>query len=271
MQYGARPIYAAPSAVSSATLALSKDLHLLVELVERDLRARFSGSALGVFWAVIQPLSLVALYWFVFTRLITIGGVRGEGYGDFLIAALLPWLGLSEGLVRSTTAVVENGTMVRRLPLRVELLVIVPNAAALLLEITAIAIFCVFLAARGMLSTSLWVLPLALILQFTLQVGIGWLLAIVCVFLRDLTQVVGFALSFVFYLSPILYPIKTGYERFFAWNPMTPLLGLFRTALLSAALPRAGSIVFLVAVAAVAWFGGLLFFRRSQGTLADYV
>jgi lipopolysaccharide transport system permease protein len=259
--------------VSSAEPALSKDIHLLLELIKRDLRARFSGSALGVFWTVIQPLSLVALYWFVFTQLIPGGRVQqpGTGYGEFLIAALLPWLGINEGLIRSTTAIVDNGTLVRRLPLRAELLVVVPNASALVLEIIGLAIFCIFLAARGMLSTAIWVLPLALVLQFTLQVGIGWLLSIVCVFFRDMTQVVGFALSIVFFLSPILYAVVPRFERFFFWNPMTPLLGLFRTALLSSPLPPAGSIVFLVVVAAVAYLGGLSFFRHSQATLADYI
>jgi ABC-type polysaccharide/polyol phosphate export permease len=265
------PIYAALPEVSSAEPALSKDIHLLIELIKRDLRARFSGSAFGLLWTVLQPLSLVGLYWFVFTQLIPGGMGRGEGYGEFLIAALLPWLGVNEGLIRSTTAVVDNATLLRKLPLRAELLVVVPNASALVLEIIGLTIFLVFLAARGMLSPSLWVLPLALVLQFTLQVGIGWLLAIVCVFFRDLTQFMGFALSFVFYLSPILYSVAPRFEPFFFWNPMTPLLGLFRNALLSSPLPATGSIVFLVVVAAGAWLGGLSFFRHSQATLADYV
>lgn len=251
---------------------MSKDFHLAVELIKRDLQARFSGSALGILWTVIQPLSLVALYWFVFTLMIPGGRFSGgEGYGDFLIAGLLPWLGVNEGLMRSTTAILDNATIIRRLPIRTELLVIVPNISALILELVALLIFGIFLAARGMLSSSLWVLPVALVLQLTMQVGFGWFLAIVCVFFRDLTQIVGFALSFVFYLSPILYSVAPRFEPFFFWNPMTPLLGLFRTALLSSPLPGVSSIVFLVAVAAAVFVSGLAFFRHSQATLADYV
>ena len=117
----------------------------------------------------------------------------------------------------------------------------------------------------------LWVLPFAIVLQFAIQVGAGWFLAALYVFFRDLAQILGFVLSIVFYLSPILYPVSHRFETFFLWNPLTPLLGLFRSALIGASLPPAVSIVFLVVVAALIFAGGLAFFRRAQATLADLV
>ena len=114
-------------------------------------------------------------------------------------------------------------------------------------------------------------LPFAIVLQLMLQVGVGWFLATVFVFFRDVVQILGFALSIAFYLSPILYPVAGKYEAFFNWNPMTPLLGLFRSALLDAPLPQIGSIVFLLTVCSVAFGGGLLFFRRAQPSLADLI
>lgn len=255
------------------TATTVKNVHLLRELVKRDFHARFTGSVLGVFWAVLQPLSLVILYWFVFTYMFTPRGAAGTGpdYIQFLIAGLLPWLGINEGVIRSTTSIVENAPMVRRLAFRSELLVVVPNASALIFEIIALVLFGGFLIARGSPPRMAWLLPLALVLQFTVQVGIGWFLAATYVFFRDLTPILGFVLSVLFYLSPILYPVVGRFERFFIWNPMTPLLGLFRSALLSSALPGAGSLVFLVAVAVAVFTGGLLFFRRAQPTLADLI
>jgi lipopolysaccharide transport system permease protein len=104
-----------------------------------------------------------------------------------------------------------------------------------------------------------------------MQVGLGWMLAAMYVFFRDLTQILGFMLSILFYLSPILYPATGRFERFFVWNPLTPLLGLFRSAMLGSALPPATSIVFLVVVASLAFIGGLSFFRRAQRTIADLI
>src|ERR1051326_6340166 len=81
-----------------------RHLHLLRELIRRDFYARFTGSALGVFWAVIQPILLVLLYWFVFTFMFKATSAPGQGgYIYYLIAGLIPWLGINEGLVRSTT------------------------------------------------------------------------------------------------------------------------------------------------------------------------
>jgi len=240
--------------------------------VKRDFTARFTGSALGIFWAILQPLSLVVLYWFVFTYMFSRGpGARDNDYIFFLISGLLPWLGINEGVVRSTTSIVENAPMVRRLAFRSELLVVVPNASALIFEVIGLALFLGFLLMRGATPRLIWLLPFALVLQFSVQVGLGWILAATYVVFRDLLPILGFLLSVAFYLSPILYPVAGRFEKFFLWNPMTPLLGLFRSAMLSAALPTIGSLVFLLVVATALFFGGLTFFRRAQATLADLI
>ena len=239
--------------------------------MKRDFTARFSGSALGIFWAILQPLSLVVLYWFVFTYMFSRGPGHDNDYILFLISGLLPWLGINEGVMRSTTSIVENAPMVRRLSFRSELLVVVPNASALIFEIIGLALFLGFLLMRGAAPRLIWLLPFALILQFSVQVGIGWFLAAAYVVFRDLLPILGFMLSVAFYLSPILYPVAGRFERFFIWNPMTPLLGLFRSAILSAALPAIGSLVFLLVVATALFVGGLMFFRRAQPTLADLI
>ena len=254
----------------SATYAT---LHLLRELIKRDLAARFTGSALGLAWAILQPLSFVILYWFVFTFMIPGGraGGTGDQYLYFLIAGLLPWLGLSEGLSRSTTSIVESASIVRRLPLRSEVLVVVPNATAIIFQCIGLIIFILALAVRGMPLRQIWLLPLALVLQFLLQLGAGFFLATTYVFFRDVPHVIAFVLAIGFYLSPILYPVAGRFENFFFWNPMTPLLGLFRSAMLASPLPDAGSIVFLLAIATSVCAAGLLFFRRAQPSLVDVI
>ena len=224
-------------------------------------------------WAVLQPLSLVLLYWFVFTFMIPGGRAGGSGgdYIYFLIAGLIPWLGFNEGLIRSTTAVVDNGTIVKRVPLRSELLVVVPNISAMIFECIGLAIFLVVLAGRGMSLRYVWLLPAAIGIQLALQVGVGLVLAATYVFFRDLTQILGFTLSILFYLSPILYPVGGRFAAIFFWNPLTALLGLFRSALLASPLPDVASIVFLLIVVTASLGAGLLVFRRTRPTLVDLI
>jgi ABC-type polysaccharide/polyol phosphate export permease len=248
-------------------------LHLLGQLIKRDLSARFTGSALGLAWAVLQPLSFVVLYWFVFTFMIPGGrtGTTGDSYIYFLISGLLPWLGFSEGLMRSTTSIVESSAIVRKLPLRSEVLVVVPNATAIVFESVALILFSIALLVRGLDLRNVWLLPVALVLQLAVQVGVGFFLATTYVFFRDVPHVITFVLAIAFYLSPILYPVSGKFEKYFFWNPMTPLLGLFRSAMLGSPLPDATSIVFLLTFATCVCTAGLLFFRRAQPSLVDVI
>lgn len=246
--------------------------HLLGELVRRDFRMRFTGSALGVAWAVLQPLSFVFLYWFVFTIILPPSGQASQGdYALFLISGLLPFLGFQEGIIRATPSIVDNGQLVRRLTFRSEILAVVPNVSAILFELIGLGCLLVYIITLGMPLRGLWVLPVAIGLQLAMQTGIAWFLATVHVFFRDVMQVIGLALTFALFLSPILYSAKGPWEKFLRWNPLTPLLGLFRSALLGAPLPDAMSFVFLLTVTATLFFGGLVFFRRAQPTLADLI
>lgn len=262
----------AQRAIVKAGNPTNNRFYLLRELVKRDLAARFAGSTLGRAWAVAQPLGLILVFWFVFSTLIPMRAAGGQAsYIYFLVAGLIPWLAIAEGLNRSATSIIDNSAMVKRMALRTELLVVVPNASAVLLELIGLLIALAFSAFRGGVSRYLWLLPIALLLQFGLQLGLGWMLAVMQVFFRDLAQVLGFALTIVFYLSPILYPPSPRFEVIFSWNPMTPLAGLFRSAMLASPLPSAPSIVFLLVVVASVLAFGLLVFRRAEATLADYV
>jgi ABC-2 type transport system permease protein len=257
------------------------NFHLFRKLVARDLSVRFTGSALGVLWAVIQPLTLVALYWFVFTQIFRggLGARTEEYYVEFLIAGLIPWLGFNEGVMRSTTSMIDNAPLVRKLPLSGTLVVLVPNASAMIFQCVGLAVFLVVLAVRGMFPPTLWLLPVPIILQFFLQSGVGLVLAVTHGFFRDVTQIVGFVMSVVFYLSPILYPVAGRFAAVFAWNPLTPLLGLYRRALLggipgigpAAALPHWPSIVLLTIVAFGLCLAGSALMQRAQPDLVDLI
>ena len=256
---------------SPSVTPTSRNFNLLQQLIRRDFAVRFTGSALGAAWAVLQPLTLVVLYWFVFTFMIPQPPGRTGTYVYFLIAGLVPWMAFSEGLMRSTTTIVDNDAIVRRLAFRSELLVIVPNASAIVFEVIGFLLFLGVLAANGLITRYIVVLPLAILFQFAIQTGIGWILAATYVFFRDLAQIIGFLLSMIFYLSPILYSVPNRFHALFLWNPLTPLLGLFRSALLGDPLPPAVSIVFLAVFAAAVFTGGLTIFRRTQPIFVDVI
>lgn len=222
---------------------------------------------------MIQPLSLIVLYSLIFTYFFTPRGFAPAAvpYLHFLVAALLPWLGIAEGVTRSSTALVENAAILRKLPLQSELLILVPNVSALIFEMIGLALAWAILFSGGPHRPQLLVLTAALLLQFVLQTGVGFIVAVLHVHSRDVGQLLGFTLTVMMYISPILYPRSDRLAWLFDWNPVTPLVGLFRSALIGEPLPSAGSLVFLCVTAAAAFIVGLAVLRRVQPALADWL
>lgn len=252
------------------------DLSLLVRLVRRDFEARFAGSVLGLGWAIIHPLANIALYWVVFGLLLSGGrfgaGGEGDSYAKFLIAGLLPWMGFQEAVMRSSGSILENGVILKRIPFKSQILVAVPTLTALVLELSGILLFCVILLLLGHSFTwTVALVPVAILLQALLQLGLGLLLAPVVTLFRDIQQVLGFILYAVFFLSPVLYPVRAGWEILFEWNPMTPLISLFRSAMLGGPLPSGGSIVYLCVVTGVVLLGGSRLAARLGPTFVDTI
>src|SRR5262249_55728579 len=143
-----------------------------------------------------------------------------------------PWMALSEGVQRATTAVTDNASLVKKLRFPSEILVVAVVLAALLHEAIAAGLFVGVLALQGdRVGSGLPFLLLALPLQAGLTAGLGLMLSAVHVFFRDTAQLLGMLFTAWFYLTPIVYPVSLVPERFRALveaNPLTPLVALYR-------------------------------------------
>jgi lipopolysaccharide transport system permease protein len=252
------------------------DAFLLKELVKRDFQSRYTGSLLGFAWAFVQPLALLALFTMVFSVVLKVRfdamGAHGH-FASFLFCGLLPWMAFNEGTLRSTTAITDNATLVRKLRFPAELLILAAVLVALLHEAIAALVFGGVLAVSGQLVWQglPWLL-LALPLQLMLSVGFGLLLSPIHVFFRDLAQLLGLALMAWFYFTPIVYPLSMvppGLRRWIELNPMTTLVEIYRQALLGGSHGWVPGTTALAAISAVLLFAGFALFRRLRSTFAD--
>jgi ABC-type polysaccharide/polyol phosphate export permease len=250
---------------------------LLRELVRRDVQGRYAGSLLGFLWSFAQPLWQLLLFSFVFSAVLRVAPT-GEATGRFwvfLFCGLLPWLAVQEGVMRGASAVTDNASMVKKLRFPAEILVLSVVLGALLHEATAAAVFVAALLGVGELAVRglPWLL-LAIPVQLALTCGLGLLLATVHVFYRDTAQVLGMALSGWFYLTPIVYPpalVPQRLQWLSAANPLTTLVGLYRSALLGSRPPAPSSLAVLTATSLVCLLGGLALFRRLRPSFADEI
>ena len=248
---------------------------LLRELVLRDLRSRYTGSAFGFLWAFVHPLWQLALYSLVFSVILRIPlvGESTESFAAFLFAGLLPWMAFQEGVSRGATAILDNGHLVKKMRFPSQVLVLSVVFSALVHSSIALALFAILQGVRGELDPGAlhWLLA-GVAGQLGLTAGLALLMAALQVYLRDVVHVLGLVLSALFYVTPIVYPVGLVPERLAAWlatNPLTTVVALYRSFLISGRPPSPVALIGLAAVALVALGAGLLVFRGLAAGFSD--
>lgn len=226
---------------------------------------RYSTSFLGYLWSVLDPLVMAVIYWFVFTQIVD-RAIGAEPYIVFLLAGLLPWTWFTGAVGDSTRAFIKDAKLVRstRLPRSVWVArIVLSKGIEFLLAIPVIAAFAIIFGAE--LTWGVLWLPLAILLQTALTLGLGLVIAPLVVFFRDLERAVKLILRFLFYASPIIYglaDLPDGLDVWAAFNPLAGIISLYRASFFPEQVePLAVVIAAIMSLAALG--AGALVFRRT--------
>jgi len=263
--------------MNSMTVALWNYRGFVLGSVKREFQARYRNSMLGAVWAVLNPLAMIVVYTVIFTEVMKakLPGVDStHGYSIYLCAGLLTWALFAEVVGRAQNIFIESASLMKKLSFpRMTLPVIVVLSAGLNFAIT-MAIFFAFLLLTGNWPgwAVLGVLPVLLV-QIALAIGLGVTLGVLNVFFRDVGQFFGIALTFWFWLTPIIYPItilpEPARALVLGWNPMAPIITAYQGIFVAGDWPAWPSLVMPVVVAAVLCVLGLLLFRTRAGEMVD--
>lgn len=262
--------------MSRASHRLSAKLFLLKEMVVRDLRARSAGSGLGVVWAFLHPILWMALYTAVFAVVLRVPVEHGfKTFPEFLMAGLLPWMAIHEGIARSSSVLTDNAVVVKKAVFPVETLVLSVILTAVVNQLVGFLVLGVYVYFLGHLSAA-WILLVipTLVLQILLTYGIGCLAATVTAFVRDAGQAIGILLTVMFFATPIVYPaslVPERYRPFIEANPVAHLVSWYRAAFTLHAAPEPGSVVYLTAFSLLAAVLGGVLFMRARPHFADLI
>jgi homopolymeric O-antigen transport system permease protein len=255
---------------------------LILTLVLRDLRARYRGSLLGFLWSFLNPLMLMLVYVLVFAVYLR---VPMEHYAVFLFTGLLPWLWFSASLGHATGVIVGSGSLVKRILFPAEILPLVSVLSNLANLLFSLPLLFLFLLLFGIpVGPVVAFLPLLLLVQLLLTVGLALPLAALNVHLRDVEQILANGLVLLFFLSPILYPVATVPQTLHLRGVLTvPLRPLYFLNPVAGLVQGYQNIIFfnrsphwihlgMVAVAAVIVFwGGYRVFDHLRDGLAEEV
>jgi len=255
---------------------LGNNSGLIRSLVKRDISARYRGSMGDAAWTVLNPLLLMLTYYFVFGIVLQArfgGDPSRSGFALYFLAGMLPWLPFSEALGRAPGVVLEHRNFVQKLVFPIEILPVNISVAGLVTQVFALGVFFVFLLVTrgGVPGTALW-LPVLVIPQFLLTLGLAWFLAALGVYFRDLTQIIGYLLTLWFFLTPICYPesaLPGEAIGILSKNPVYVLVRGFRDCLLEDQAPAFGPLWKLWLAAIAIFLLGHACFYKLRKSFAD--
>src|SRR6476620_7983579 len=250
---------------------------LLRTLVRRELRARFKGSALGLFWSLLYPLAMIAVYTLVFSVLWRVTG-NIPHYPLFVLSGLAVWGFFQAGIQLGTTSLVQNGELIKKVWFPREL---VPAAAVLAQTVTIFVMLAILIPVALIVEpanarTVVLVIPMVAAL-ICLVLGLAWLFSIANVFYRDVEHLLAVTFLPWFFLTPVLY----GLEQFSAasghrWlillmrygNPVTPYVEGVRAVVLQHVVPGAPLLVYIFLVGPLVALVGLWVLQHFEDRIA---
>lgn len=244
--------------------------------IRNEFTSRFSRSALGLLWMLIQPLVQVATYALVLSNLFAarLQGVEGtHAYAYYLMAGTLAWSLFSEVLTRCLTVFIDNGNLLRKMSFpRITLPAIVTGSALLNNVILLFSILAVFLTMGQTISWNvLWLIPLMLLLLL-MTLGLGLVLGVLNVFMRDVGHIVPVVLQIFYWFTPIVYPreiLPEPYRGWLRYNPMDPLIGAYQEVLVYQRAPNFDGLWPLCPLTIVLLGFGFWLFRKASPELVD--
>jgi ABC-type polysaccharide/polyol phosphate export permease len=241
-------------------------------LVNREVRARYRGSALGFVWSLLNPLLMMAVYSLVFSVYMRI---NIPNYSLFLFCGLLPWQWFTTAITNATGTVVANGNLIKKVYFPLEILPLVnvtTNLVNFLLSMPVL--FGFMLLDHAPFTPNLCFLPLLIAIQFLLTLGISLALCTLNAFFRDVEQLMGPLLMMWFYVTPVIYrasAIPARFKVLFFANPMAPLIASYQSILFDGQRPPLHLLAVSGATGVVLFVVGYAVFYRQKFKFAEVV
>jgi lipopolysaccharide transport system permease protein len=242
--------------------------------VWRDIKVRYKQTAIGVAWAVLQPLMTMLVFSLFFGRLARIPS-GGLPYPIFYFSALLPWTYFAAALLNATNSVIEHQRVITKVYFPRLVLPLSGVGPGLLDFAVGLVVFLVMMALYHIApGRPILLFPAFLLLAVATALGVGlWLSALNAIY-RDVRYVVPFLIQFWMFASPVAYPSSLVPERWrwlYGLNPMAGVIEGFRWSLTGKGQPPSLMLAASTAAVIVVLIGGLFFFRKMEATIADVV
>lgn len=244
---------------------------MIFSLVKRDLKGRYKGSALGFFWTFLNPLLQLAVYTLVFSTIMR-SGIKD--YYLFLFVALIPWIFFGTSLTGGAGCILAQQNMVKKIYFPREVLPVSYVTAQFVNMLLSFLVIFAVLAAAGyaLRPKALLALPVVMIVEYVLALGITMVMSAVTVYIRDMEYILGIVSMAWQFLTPVLYGMEQVPEHMrplFWMNPMTSVITAYRDILYYGKAPAPGNLLLAAATGAGMLAVGWHIFRFLQRRFAE--
>ena len=249
---------------------------MIISLVRKDLRGRYKGSVLGFFWTFLNPLLQLVVFTLVFSIIMK---QEYEQYYIFLFVALVPWMFFASSVQDGSTSVLRDKEMVKKIYFPREVLPIATVTSGFVnMLLTFLVIFVVLIfSGRGINPVALLCLPVVMIVEYILCLGVGLIVASVTVYLRDLQYILGIIVMALQYLTPVMYGVDVVENAhvgkwlitMFNLNPMTSIIKIYRQILYYKVVPELSDLLLSLVMGIVFIVIGELLFTKLQKGFAE--
>lgn len=249
--------------------------HLIFALAKREIKNQYVGSLLGVIWTFIQPMVMIAVFWFVFSVGFKVMPVEDVPFVVWLTAGMAPWFLFTEVLNGSVGIVVSNSHLIKKTIFPSEILPIVKLVSSLVTHSVFLGLLVILMLFYQLpfnwyfLQFFYYVICLSV-----LALGIGWAVSALNVFLRDVSQVVGVVLQVGFWATPIFWDINIMPAKvhfFLKLNPVYYIIQGYRDSFISF-VPfwhHWTYTLYFWSFALMCFLGGAFVFKRMKDQFAD--
>ncbi len=263
-----------PAVISGGIRRLIEHRGLLRELSVHRIRVRYKQSALGVTWAVAQPLALMAVYTVIFS-VVTRVPTSGIPYPIFVFAALLPWTFFSGTVSSGATSLVTHQQWITKVSFPREILPITYLVVGLFDFVIGLLILGFFLIRydTSLSWQALWSVPLIAVAA-VFSLGMSFFLCTVQVRFRDVGLAMPLVMQLWMFASPVVYPYNAVPERFrplYSLNPMAGVVENFRRVVLERLPPEADLLWKAAVISCAVFAGGYLYLKYREALLADII
>lgn len=254
---------------------------LILRLSANDFKTRYAGSLMGIFWAFVQPVITVLVYWFVFEKGLRAGrqamGSAEVPFVLFLMSGLVPWFFFSDAWPNGTNSLISYSYLVKKVVFKISILPVVKVVASIYVHLFFVAVTLVVFVAYGYALDwhALQVVYYSLA-AFIFTVGLSYVTASIVVFFKDLIQIINILLQILVWATPIMWNIDTALsdgalKTILKLNPMYYVVSGYRNALINRVWfwETPGITLYFWAVTLFLLCFGILIFKRLQGHFAD--